>query len=113
MQLQVAAPPKAVSALERLQADSVPSLAAGSGARGRRSKGAVRGANHGQLLPGEKRKLKRAAVDGKRAARAAAHGLDLRKVNEELELFVAHRGDMKVGSVWDECCLVIVKMQLT
>ena len=99
--------------LGRLQAAAEPSLAAGSGARGRRSKGAVRGANHGQLLPGEKRKLKRAAVDGKRAARAAAHGLDLHKVNEELELFVAHRGDMKVGSVWDGGCLVVVGTQPT
>lgn len=65
----------------------------------KRRGGAVRGANNGKLLPGEKKRLKREKINAKRAARSAAHGLDLESVNAELVQFVAADGDMKVG-----CC---------
>ncbi|KAL3152305.1 hypothetical protein ABBQ32_001376 [Trebouxia sp. C0010 RCD-2024] len=56
---------------------------------------AVRGANNGKLLPGEKKRLKREKMTAKRAARSAAHGLDLESINAELIHFVASDGDMK------------------
>lgn len=58
--------------------------------------GVVRGANNGKLLPGEKKRLKREKMNSKRAARSAAHGLDLESINAELVQFVASDGDMKV-----------------
>lgn len=62
----------------------------------KRRGGAVRGANNGKLLPGEKKRLKREKMNSKRAARSAAHGLDLESINAELVRFVASDGDMKV-----------------
>ena len=71
-----------------------------SGARSKsgqkQSGGAVRGANNGKLLPGEKKRLKREKMNAKRAARSAARGLDLESINAELVQFVASDGDMKV-----------------
>ncbi len=65
----------------------------------KRRGGAVRGANNGKLLPGEKKRLKKEKMNAKRAARSAAHGLDLEAVNAELIQFVAADGDMKVCHV--------------
>lgn len=62
----------------------------------KRTGAAVRGANNGKLLPGEKKRLKRERMNAKRAARSAAHGLDLESINAELVQFVATDGDMKV-----------------
>ena len=77
-----------------------PSVYVCSGVRSKsgqkRRGGAVRGANNGKLLPGEKKRLKREKINAKRAARSAAHGLDLESINAELVQFVASGGDMKV-----------------
>lgn len=51
---------------------------------------------NGKLLPGEKQRLKRAKVDAKRAARAAAKGFDAAAIVSQLEAFVLAEGDMKV-----------------
>lgn len=64
----------------------------------KRTGAAVRGANNGKLLPGEKKRLKHERMTAKRAARSAAHGLDLESINAELIHFVASDGDMKVRS---------------
>ncbi len=58
----------------------------------------VRGGRGGRLAPGEKRKLKRARVQAKRAARAEAHGFDSAAVDGRLAQFVASGGDMLVSS---------------
>lgn len=63
---------------------------------GQKQRGAVRGANNGKLLPGEKKRLKREKMNAKRAARSAAHGFDLESINAELVQFVAADDDMKV-----------------
>lgn len=70
-----------------------------SGANGskRKQKSAARGANGGKLAPGEKRKLKRAKLDARRAARSVGRGFDLHGINRELMQFVASGEDMKVG----------------
>ncbi len=47
-------------------------------------------------MPGEKQRLKRAKVDAKRAARAAAKGFDAAAIVSQLEAFVLAEGDMKV-----------------
>ena len=62
----------------------------------RRQRSWARGACGGRLAPGEKRRLKRAKVDAKRAARAAAHGFDAAGVVSQLEDFVRAGGDVKV-----------------
>lgn len=62
----------------------------------RRQRSWARGACGGRLLPGEKRRLKRAKVDAKRAARAAAHGFDAAGVVLQLEEFVQGGGDIQV-----------------
>ena len=64
----------------------------------RRQRSWARGARGGRLAPGEKRRLKRAKVDAKRAARAAAHGFDAAAVVAQLEDFVQGGGDVKVGA---------------
>ena len=71
-------------------------LGAGSKTGQKRRGAAVRGASNGKLLPGEKKRLKREKMTAKRAARSAAHGLDLESINAELIHFVASDGDMKV-----------------
>ena len=65
----------------------------------RKQRSAVRGASHGKLLPGEKKRLKREKMQAKRASRSAAQGLDLEAVNAELIHFVASDGDMKARLV--------------
>ncbi|MCJ1368499.1 hypothetical protein MMC16_007643 [Acarospora aff. strigata] len=79
--------------------DAPPGSSNSQGARsksGQKQRGAVRGANNGKLLPGEKKRLKREKMNAKRAARSAAHGLDLESINAELVQFVAADDDMKV-----------------
>ena len=63
-----------------------------------------KGVSQGKLVPGEKQRLKRAKVDAKRAARAAAKGFDAAAIILQLEAFVLAEGDMKVG-FWHRCSL--------
>lgn len=50
----------------------------------------------GGMLPGERQRLKRAKVEAKRAARAAAKGFDAYSIAMQLDQFVRTQGDMKV-----------------
>ncbi|BDA42299.1 probable zinc finger CCCH-type with G patch domain-containing protein at C-terminar half [Coccomyxa sp. Obi] len=54
-----------------------------------------KGVSQGKLVPGEKQRLKRAKIDAKRAARAAAKGFDAAAIVAQLEAFVLAEGDMK------------------
>ncbi|EIE20776.1 hypothetical protein COCSUDRAFT_57335 [Coccomyxa subellipsoidea C-169] len=62
---------------------------------GRRPRSLATPGQHGMLMPGEKQRLKRAKVDAKRAARAAAKGFDAAAIVSQLEAFVLAEGDMK------------------
>ncbi|GAX76731.1 hypothetical protein CEUSTIGMA_g4178.t1 [Chlamydomonas eustigma] len=57
-------------------------------------KSLAKGAQGGKLRPGEKKQLRKAKVEAKRAAREASHGFDPALVMEQLVDFVARRGDM-------------------
>ena len=61
-----------------------------------RCRSGARGGAGGRLAPGEKRKLKRARVQAKRAARAEARGFDFCAVDGRLAHFVVTGGDMMV-----------------
>lgn len=72
-----------------------PSLTAGKGGSGRPQKtGLKKAAKHAARVPGEKAEQRRAHLDAKRAARAAAGGFDARAVKEALVGFVTDGGDV-------------------
>lgn len=74
----------------------------------RKQRSAVKGAQNGKLLPGEKAHLRKEAIKAKRASRAAYRGFDLSWINQQLELFVQseqHVLDIP-GMQKHECSLV-------
>lgn len=62
----------------------------------RHQKSLVKGAWNGQLLPGEKKKLRKEKIAAKRATRAAERGLSALSLLSEIEDFAAKGQDMMV-----------------
>jgi hypothetical protein len=62
----------------------------------RHQKSLVKGARNGQLLPGEKKKLRKEKIAAKRATRAAERGLSALSLLSEIDKFGASGQDMMV-----------------